>query len=256
MTTLATDTPRDQVLGNVNSLPVIASDIIYQGAAVGDNGSGYARPLTSGDPFRGFAQAKADNSTGSAGDIDVLVIEKGKVKLAISGVAITDVGKPVYATDDNTFVLSGIGTKIGYVRRYVASGYAEVAYDATGQGGEEVQTIAFQIDLANITADGDVVTTYTPGFAGRIIDIDFVVNTPVTTADKLTTINAEIGTTDLTGGTLALTSANCTPLGAVVSAAAITAGAAFGASDTISLEASSTTAFAEGSGTILLKIGR
>ena len=255
MTTLATDTPRDQVLGNVNSLPVIASDIIYQGAAVGDNGSGYARPLTSGDPFRGFAQAKADNSSGSAGDIDVLVIERGIMKLAISGVAITDVGKPVYATDDNTFVISGLGTKIGYVRRYVASGYAEVAFDATYAGQEEIVYVSSAVTLASI-ADGDVITTYTPGFAGRIIDWDFVTDVPVTTADKASTLNLEVGTTDVTGGTISLTSAACTPQGAIISGTAITAGGAFGASDTISVEASSTTTFIEGTGTLILKLGR
>ena len=35
MTTLAADTPRDMELGDRNEFPVIASDIIYEGAAVG-----------------------------------------------------------------------------------------------------------------------------------------------------------------------------------------------------------------------------
>lgn len=95
-------------------------------------------------------------------------------------------------------------------------------------------------------ANGDMVTTYTPGYAGRVKKISVVVTDPVTTAAKLTTLNLEIGTTDLTGGAVALTSANQTPIGAVVAGTAITAGNTFSAIDTISLEASATTTFIEG----------
>jgi len=131
MTTLAANTPRDYELGDINELPVIAADIIYEGAAVGDNASGYARPLVAGDPFRGFAEKKADNSSGSAGDINVRVLSKGKVKLAISSLAITDVGKDVYASDDNTFTLTkSTNTRIGYVYRWVSSGYGIIAFEA------------------------------------------------------------------------------------------------------------------------------
>lgn len=252
MTTLATDTPRSYELGDINELPVIATDIIYEGAAVGDNGSGYARPLTSGDPFRGFAEQRADNSSGAAGDINVRVKRKGLVQLTVTSVAITDVGRPVYATDDNTFALAGIGTRIGYVERYVDTNTAVVAFDADDV--EETYVLSIPVTLANV-ADGDVLTTFTPGHFGRIKSLDFAVTTPVTTASKATTLNAEIGTTNLTGGAIALTSANCTPLGAVINDTAITAAAAFDADDTISIEASSTTAFVEGAGVLLITIG-
>jgi len=131
MTTLAVDSPRVYELGNINELPVIATDIIYEGAAVGDNGSGYARPLVAGDPFRGFAESQADNSTGSAGSVKVRVKAAGLIKLPISGLAITDVGKPVYASDDDTFTLTATSnTHIGRVHRYESSGVGIVAYDA------------------------------------------------------------------------------------------------------------------------------
>jgi hypothetical protein len=252
MTTLAADAPRDILLGDFNELPVIATDIIFQGATVGDNGSGYARPLVSGDPFRGFADLKADNSAGSAGDVYVSCRRRGLIQLSVTSVAITDVGRPVYASDDNTFALAGIGTKIGYVHRYVSSGVAVVAFDADAQ--ESTYVIALPVKLATV-ADGDVLTTFTPGHAGRIKKIDFAVTNEVTTAAKLTTLNAEIGTTNLTGGTVALTSANSATLGAVVAGAAITGAAGFRATDTISIEAASTTAFVEGEGVLLITIG-
>jgi hypothetical protein len=117
-------------MGERNELPVIAADIIYEGAAVGDNGAGYMRPLVAGDPFRGFAETIVDNSAGAAGDKKVRLIEEGLVKLSVSGAVITDVGQPVYASDDDTFVFTPTGNSfIGFVYRYVSSGVVIVEFD-------------------------------------------------------------------------------------------------------------------------------
>lgn len=131
MTTLAADVARPFELGDRNHYPVIASDIVYEGAAVGDNGSGYARPLTAGDPFRGFAVAKADNSAGAAGAVRVEVRHKGRVQLAVGSAAITDVGKPVYASDDATFTLTATSNSyIGRIVRFISTGVVIVEFDA------------------------------------------------------------------------------------------------------------------------------
>ena len=132
MTTLAANTPRDFVLGETQDLPVIASDIIYEGAAVGENGSGYFRPLVATDPFAGFAQSKADNSAGAAGAINVRVKTRGRVILAVTGVtAVTDEGSTVYAADDNDFTLTSTSnTAIGKVVRYISGTSVEVYFEA------------------------------------------------------------------------------------------------------------------------------
>lgn len=111
--------------------------------------------------------------------------------------------------------------------------------------------ISIPITLANL-ATGDVVTNWTPGFAGTITAISFVVTTAVTTGSKAATLNMEIGTTNLTGGVVSLTSANCTPLGAVIAGTAVTAANDFSSTDTLSVEASSVTAFVEGAGVLLV----
>lgn len=132
MVTLAADKPRDYMLGDLDEYPVIAADIIYEGAAVGENGSGYARPLVALDKFLGFALETADNAAGSAGDIRVQVRTKGVAQLPISGIDITANDRPaVYASDDDTFTLTSTGnTLIGYVRRWVSTGIAMVEFDA------------------------------------------------------------------------------------------------------------------------------
>ena len=250
---LSANAQRAYEIEDENEFQIAAATTIWEGAAVGDNGSGYARGLVSGDPFLGFAKEKRNNSAGSAGDLRARLREKGKIQLAITSLAITDRGKYGYASDDGTVNILGQGTKIGSVNRFVSTGIGIVDFDA--KKPEEHSIMAIPIVLAKL-ADGDIVTGFTPGFRGRIKSYRFIVTDPATTAAKLSTLNLEIGTTNLTGGVLALTSANCTPLGAVVAATAITGGNVFGPTDTISLEASATTAFVEGAGVLEILFGR
>jgi hypothetical protein len=117
--------------------PAIAADILFQGSAIGENGSGYSRPLVAGDAFQGFAVAKADNAAGAAGDVKVTVEQKGFVTLPISGLGITANDRPlVYASDDDTFTLTaGSNSLIGTVSRWVSTGIAVVEFDAMWAAG-------------------------------------------------------------------------------------------------------------------------
>jgi len=137
MTTLAANKNRVYHIGGEQEYPVIAADIIYQGAAVGENGSGYARPLAAGDPFLGFATAKADNAAGSAGDVGVTVKDRGFITLPISGLAITANDRAlVYASDDDTFTLTATSNSlIGTISRWVSTGFAVVEFDANWAKG-------------------------------------------------------------------------------------------------------------------------
>lgn len=130
MTTLSVDSPRSYSLGDLSDYPVIASDIIYDGAAVGlVAGTGHARPLVAGDQFVGFAIDKADNSGGGAAAINVRVRAKGIAQLSVSGAVITDVGQPVYASDDDTFTFNpASGSFVGVARRFISSGVMVVEY--------------------------------------------------------------------------------------------------------------------------------
>lgn len=133
MTTLAANSPRDQEVGNINEIPVIASDIIYEGAAVGDNASGYARPLQAADPFLGFAEQKVDNSAGAAGALSVRVTERGKLVVPVVGATgVGDVGTAVYMSDDDTFTLTSTSNSlIGKVGRYVSGTTCMVHYKSS-----------------------------------------------------------------------------------------------------------------------------
>lgn len=187
MTTLTKNSPRKLEGGEINEHPVIASDIIYEGAGVGDNGAGYTRPLVAGDNFRGFSEAEVDNSAGAAGDKRVRVLEKGKLQVPISGLVITDVDQPVYMSDDDTFTLVAVGNSyIGTVHRFVSSGIGIVAFDAHGLDPFGENSIR-ETKSANYTVDA--LDT------GKVIYVDtdaVVVTLPVTATpgDKITFVNA------------------------------------------------------------------
>lgn len=112
-------------------------------------------------------------------------------------------------------------------------------------------TWQFFVNLSEVTQT-DILALMTPGFAGKILAVDFFTLKAVTTGSKLATIQLKIGSTLTTGGAVALTSALCTPAGIKVAGSAVTAANTFTSSDTLSINAASVTAFVEGSGWIVV----
>lgn len=186
---LSADAPRTYELGKINELPVAASTTIYEGAAVGDNASGYARGLVAGDPFRGIAESQADNSAGSAADINVRVITKGLVQLAVTSVAITDVGANVYASADGTFLLTaGSNSLIGMVYRHVSSGVCIVELAITGVAPPPSHVVVFagEHTTAGGAAAEDITVTGALATDLAIVTIHTVGASPVTLLTALT----------------------------------------------------------------------
>lgn len=117
-----------------------------------------------------------------------------------------------------------------------------------------VVTLQIPVKLVAIGGNVDVVTAMSPGIDGTLEYAEFVVTSPVTTAAKLATISPFINAVAVTGGAIALTSANATPLGKVIAGSAITANNAITGKDTLSFKATGVTAFAEGEGFINVRV--
>ena len=177
-------------IGPINTLPLEASAVIYRDSAIGDNASGYAEALVAGDSFRGFADAPADNLTGAAGAKNVDVITSGWKQVTLSGVAITDVGKPVYMSDDDTFTLTATSNSlVGFVYRYVTTDTCVIEFGvATTLQATAVTTVAA---TAVTTVDSTTTTPYgytTQAQADAIVDS---LNTVITKQALLVTaVNA------------------------------------------------------------------
>ena len=115
-------------------------------------------------------------------------------------------------------------------------------------------TLSIPVSLAAIPA-GDVLTSYPLPGAGRIVGFRYVPSVVSSTAGDGMDLNLEIGTTNLTGGVLGLTSANTNTLGVVVASTAITGNNSYAPGALLSIEgATGAGAFAEGSGALLIDI--
>jgi hypothetical protein len=104
----------------------------YDGSALGlVAGTGLVRALVAGDKFVGFSDGLCDNTNGAAAAVAPDVQQQGYVQLSVTGATITDVDRPVYASDDDTFSFSPVaGSFVGFMRRFVSAGVAIVAFDA------------------------------------------------------------------------------------------------------------------------------
>lgn len=131
MTSLNTDTNRVfETPSDSNAIPVAAGAKIYQGALIGKIAAGYGRPLNASDIAMGFAKDNIDNTNGVDGEKICELKAKGKVSLFISGISIADVGRKVYASDDNTFTFAEAGNSIvGKLVRFEKADYGIVAFD-------------------------------------------------------------------------------------------------------------------------------
>ncbi len=255
MTALSADKQVERYEGEIIALTVKAGTTIYKGSLVNVDDTGYAVPAANAASvvFMGVAM-----EGGTAGQV-IRVYRRGIFKFAIPATAtVADVGQRVYVADSATVTkTAGNGVYVGRIIQVdsATSCWVDLEYGAPATGTVADRSIlSIPVKLANL-ADGDIVTTFTPGFAGTIEKISFVVTDPATTADKAATLNLEIGTTNLTGGVLSLTSTACGTLGKVTDATAITGNNAFEDTDTISVEAADVTEFVEGEGALLIVLG-
>jgi hypothetical protein len=108
----------------LRTLAVKGGSLIYRGALVGlDRSIGYARPLQATDLFQGIAYEKCNNAAGANGDREVTLFTQGDFEFALTGAARTHIGRPVFATDDNTLTLAGAAAAyVGQIIDVPASG--------------------------------------------------------------------------------------------------------------------------------------
>lgn len=115
-------------------------------------------------------------------------------------------------------------------------------------------TFSLAVTLSTL-ANAQLLLLGAPATPFRITAMSFTVNAAVTTGAKAATLTAAInGTNITTGGVLALTSANCTPAGAVVAATAPSAGNTGVAGATVGVNVSAVTTFVEGTGLLTMTL--
>lgn len=110
----------DVSIPNLRPFPVDAAKKIYAGTMVGVSASGYAGPA-SGTTYTivvGVCEKQVDNTSGNAGDLEVLVSRGSYGHIAQTGTTIdkTKINSKVYAVDDSTVSLTSTSNALaGYV---------------------------------------------------------------------------------------------------------------------------------------------
>ncbi len=151
-----------------SSSAVAGSVRIYSGAFVGKNPAGYLKPFQAGDEFVGISEEEFYNSSATAGAASDVGTdgERGKLKclyttaghfaFTLSSVAITDIQKPVFATDDNTLSLTGHPDAfVGYVTEVYGTNTAMIRMRNAGErapNGVGSQEVASDFAFEQFTA--------------------------------------------------------------------------------------------------------
>jgi hypothetical protein len=272
----------------VKRYPLKASETVSQGDVITLlRSTGIAQKCagTAGETFLGFATESVDAAAWTAagatsGNISIQVYNGGQTvrEIAVTGsgstgiLAAADIGKTVFATDEDTLTVLGGNVPIGIVVP-IATGDVILTTGGYGAGKLPATTHYAGVQLFEPTvspngvpflvqfpfaatsfADGDMVTDFPLGAAvgGSFVITGFyaVTTTTLTDGGKTTTLNLEIGTTNLTGGVLVLSVAASAAIGTVTASTAITGNNAGTASSVVSVEASSTTGFTGGAATL------
>jgi len=114
----------------LRTLQVGAAKRIFKGGFVGLSSAGYAQPLVAGDPFAGIAYEEADNTSGAAGAMSVRVYTLGDFGHTLSGATVAHVGRPVFASADDTLTFTAAGNSyVGIVQDVPASNEVIVRID-------------------------------------------------------------------------------------------------------------------------------
>lgn len=128
------------------------------------------------------------------------------------------IGKGVHTANDKILMSRGEFNKVD------AGAFTSILTDL-GPG----LLVSAPVNLSSISANNTAYATITPGFAGRLSAVFAIITTAVTTAAKAATLQAFIDqdgagsavATAVSGGVLALTSANATPAGKIISGSRI-----------------------------------
>lgn len=120
MTALTEATARSGKEGELLSFKVSANTKIFRGALLKINSGGFVAPAAAeaGALFIGVSRESVDTTGLTNGEMSVLVDLRSAFYAAASGIAVSDLGKKAYASDDNT-VQASAGTNLQKVGKII-----------------------------------------------------------------------------------------------------------------------------------------
>jgi hypothetical protein len=135
------------------------------------------------------------------------------------------------------------------------TGSSSTTIMAAGAGRSTITIPLSSLVTGLSTSAVDLLTNFTPGYKFKVLAFDFVTTVAGTGTSASQTFNLEIGTTNVTGGSLNVTLASTDTIGKVTAGTAVTAANTGTAADTLSIEmAASGTVFTAGGGYFVITI--
>lgn len=176
-----------------------------------------------------------------------ILLNSAIVKKAVTGVdGINDVGKPVYASDNQTYTLTRPSNKVlpsGMVLEHLSGTSCWIllfgvdVLAAMAIGGGERQLLALGNYQWAAIANGDLRTAIPMQGHGKIVGVFAMVDEVMVGAGGTVDVNLEIGGTDVTGGVVTVSTAAGGTRGTKLAGTAVTAANVFHEGDALDVEA-------------------
>ncbi len=180
-------------------------------------------------------------------------------KIAVTGAsAISDQGRPVYLSDDDTLTLTPPTRMdpIGFVSRWYTSTTCDVYLLPVWvqYACARPERLFLSTEPATLTGtSGDLATGYPMPFKGLVLGVGYVITTDITGSPD-TVLNAELDGTNVTGGTLALATGSAGAY--AVASSFATAAHYFSRGSLLDIEISGATGATAGAGSLFIDVIR
>ena len=257
---LSADTIRDVRTRSIQAFKVLNTSVIYKGSQTSIAGPTHATGASQGYSFAytgaageipvGFSDVGKTGDTSASPVVENYVSFEGVTleQIAVTGVsAITDIGKPIYMSDDGTFTLTRPtrGIAFGVVIRWHSSTSCDAFFfsfeallnQALAGNGQETLFLG-QVDFGT-SADGNIRTAIPAPYHGEILEVYGMVARPMTGTSGSILLNLEIDGTNVTGGVVTMSTAAGGTLGTKLAGTAVTAENVFHEGSLIDIEGSS-----------------
>lgn len=163
---LSANTPLTILVGQLQNYPLYQAIHAFEGSLIFKRSDGYATNVAGGNVFLGHAYSEANNALGASGALDVYVRNSRYfAKVAVASLAITDLGKPVYASDDGTLVLASAGnSRVGRVVKFESTGIGIVEFqpltEVDGIAGAHIADAKVDYTTGDLDAEAEIIAAF------------------------------------------------------------------------------------------------
>ncbi len=144
----------------LRAFQIAAAKHLYKGSLVGLSATGFAQPLTASDKCIGIAYEEMDNTSGADGALSLRVYTIGDFGHTLTDATIADIGRPVFASADDTLTFTATANAyVGLAQDVISTGEIILRLDTTHR---QIKTVVHTVE--NLAAGADIAARAIQGF--------------------------------------------------------------------------------------------